>query len=141
MRRRLTHRWMGVAVLAVIAALALGACGDDDDDSGSDDTTAASTTATTGGGESVSLSEVDFKIDPSSVDVKAGEVTFDVTNDGATTHALEVEGNGVEEESDDIAPGESTQLTVDLSKAGNYEMYCPIGNHRQMGMEGEITVG
>ena len=140
MRRRLTHRWIGVAALAVIAALALGACGDDDDDGGSDETSAASTTATTGGGESVAISEIDFEIDPSSVDVAAGEVTFDITNDGAAPHSLEVEGNGIEEGSDTLNPGESTQLTVDLSKAGTYEMYCPIGNHRQMGMEGEITV-
>jgi hypothetical protein len=48
-RRRL-YRGAGVALLAVVAALALGACGDDDDDDGGDDTTAASTTATTGGG-------------------------------------------------------------------------------------------
>jgi plastocyanin len=23
---------------------------------------------------------------------------------------------------------------------GKYEFYCPVGNHKEMGMEGEITV-
>ncbi len=56
------------------------------------------------------------------------------------SHALEVEGNGVEEETDTIGPGESTELTVDLEE-GEYEIYCPVGNHKAMGMVGTLTVG
>jgi uncharacterized cupredoxin-like copper-binding protein len=88
------------------------------------------------------MSETEFKLDPSSVQVdQAGTVTFRVTNDGAVDHALEVDGQGVEEETETIKPGESAELTVDLSKEGSYEIYCPIGNHRDMGMEGTLTVG
>ncbi len=36
-------------------------------------------------------------------------------------------------------PGSSGTLTVDL-KPGTYEFYCPVANHKEMGMEGEITV-
>jgi uncharacterized cupredoxin-like copper-binding protein len=36
--------------------------------------------------------------------------------------------------------GGSAKLTVDLNKPGTYEMYCPVDGHREMGMEGEITV-
>jgi len=67
-------------------------------------------------------------------------VTFTVTNDGQETHALEVEGNGVEEKTDSIAPGDSGTLTVDL-EPGEYEFYCPIDGHRAQGMEGKIVVG
>jgi uncharacterized cupredoxin-like copper-binding protein len=64
-----------------------------------------------------------------------------VTNDGQVTHNLEVEGpNGEQELPSDLAPGDSGTLTVDLSKPGTYEFYCPVDNHKQMGMEGEITV-
>ena len=61
-------------------------------------------------------------------------------NDGSVDHALEVEGGGVEEETDTIAPGESGELTVELA-AGTYELYCPIGNHREQGVEGSVEVG
>ena len=69
----------------------------------------------------------------------AGSVTFDISNDGQTLHNLEIEGNGVEEVSDDLEAGDTTQLTVDL-EPGTYEMYCAIGDHRDQGMEGEVTV-
>ena len=53
-------------------------------------------------------------------------------------HAVEVEGNGVEEESETVTGGE-TELSVDL-EPGTYTYYCPVGKHRQEGMEGTLTV-
>jgi plastocyanin len=128
--------------LAVLA-LAFAGCGDDDDDDGGGGGSAQSSAPTGGGGgETVKLSETDFKITPASPSVsQPGEVTFAVTNDGNTDHALEVEGPGEEQETDTIAPGDSANLKVDLSKDGTFEFYCPIGNHKEMGMEGQITVG
>ena len=32
-----------------------------------------------------------------------------------------------------------TDLSVDL-EAGEYTYYCPVGSHRQQGMEGTLTV-
>jgi uncharacterized cupredoxin-like copper-binding protein len=135
-----------VAVLCgVIAAVAFAACGGSSDDNSSDET-AASTPSTTaggggaGGGETVKISETEYKLTPSDVSVKPGEVTFDVTNDGSTLHNLEVEGPGEEAKTDDLDAGASGQVTVDLSKPGTYEMYCTIDGHRDLGMEGEITV-
>ena len=71
---------------------------------------------------------------------EAGESTFTFANDGGTAHALEIEGGDVEEESETIEPGESTSLTVELA-AGRYVLYCPISNHRELGMEGTLVVG
>jgi uncharacterized cupredoxin-like copper-binding protein len=34
---------------------------------------------------------------------------------------------------------DKASVTVDL-KAGDYEFYCPVGNHRAEGMEGKLTV-
>jgi uncharacterized cupredoxin-like copper-binding protein len=87
------------------------------------------------------VSETDFKLTPADPTVKAGTVTFDVSNDGQTTHSLEVEGpNGEQQLDQDLAPGDKGTLEVDLSKPGTYEWYCPIDSHREQGMEGEITV-
>ncbi|HEX2097708.1 MAG TPA: plastocyanin/azurin family copper-binding protein [Rubrobacteraceae bacterium] len=54
-------------------------------------------------------------------------------------HALEIEGNGIEEETDDIEPGGSAELEVNL-EPGTYELYCPVGNHEERGMVGTVTV-
>jgi plastocyanin len=137
---------VGVALAAVAGALALAGCGDDDDD----ETTASPTETATettdsgggggGGGETVAVTETDFAIDPANPTVQAGTVTFEVTNDGAAPHNLEVEGQGVEAVLDqDLAAGESGTLEVDL-EPGTYEWYCPVGDHAAQGMEGELTV-
>lgn len=134
-----TTRIASLAALAVIVALATMAagCGGDDNDT---TTEPAATGGGGGGGKAVTISETEYKLDPSDPSVSAGKVTFEVSNDGAVDHALEVEGPGEESETETIAPGDSQQLTVDLSKPGSYEMYCPIANHKELGMEGEITV-
>lgn len=118
-------------------ALVLGACGDDDDDGGGDGGGSSSDT----GAQTVSLSETEFKIDPATVTFdKPGPVTFEVSNDGQTVHALEVEGNGIKEETEDIPAGETATLEAELEE-GTYELYCPVGNHKGQGMVGELTVG
>ena len=84
----------------------------------------------------------EFKLDPSRVSVDTpGTYTFKAVNDGQFVHALEIEGHGVEEKTEDIQPGESAELTVDLKEAGDYELYCPVDDHRAMGMDGSVDVG
>ncbi|HEX2233540.1 MAG TPA: hypothetical protein VHG69_09265, partial [Thermoleophilaceae bacterium] len=41
---------------------------------------------------------------------------------------------------DVIEAGQSATVEADLSEGGSVTMYCPVGNHLQMGMEGEIRV-
>jgi uncharacterized cupredoxin-like copper-binding protein len=137
---------LAAAIAAVLSATSLAACGGDE----GEETIAAPTTTTEEGAtgatgaqgtaEEVDVSETEFAIDPANPNVKAGTVTFNVSNDGEIVHNLEVEGNGIEEELDqDLQPGDSGELTVDL-EPGTYEWYCPIGDHAEQGMEGELTV-
>ena len=122
-----------LVVIAILVPFGLVACGDDDDE----ETPAA---GGEGGEQTVAVSETDFAIDPANPTVQAGTVTFEVTNDGQAPHNLEVEGEGIEEELEaDLEAGESGTLTVEL-QPGTYEWYCPVGNHAEMGMEGELTV-
>ena len=122
-------------MLIPIAVLALAGCGGDGDDSGGRTTTSAAAAGTP-----VTMSLADFALEPKTVQLEAaGTYTFMVTNDGQTTHALEIEGNGVEEESDTLSPGDSGEVTVELA-AGEYELYCPIDGHRANGMEGTLVV-
>jgi uncharacterized cupredoxin-like copper-binding protein len=125
--------------LLPLLVLALAACGGS---SGSSKTAAGSGGGGSGGGQTIQVKETEYKLTPSSFTVsKPGTVTFEVKNAGTMGHALEVEGNGVEEKTSTISAGSSAKLTVDLSKNGTYEVYCPIDGHRAMGMEAKLIVG
>jgi plastocyanin len=116
----------------VVTALALAGCGSDDGSS------ASSSSAR----ETIEVHLSEFELDPATVSIQTpGTYTFKAVNDGQFVHALEVEGHGVEEETEDIQPGESAEFTVDLPEAGDYELYCPVGDHRAMGMDGSVDVG
>ena len=133
----------GLCAVAAAVALGLAACGDDDDDesAGTGTGTQEEQPAPEGpASETVTLTETEFKIEPAEVEVeKAGVVEFKVENAGGVTHALEVESADLEEETEDIAPGESATLKVELEK-GVYELYCPIDDHKGKGMTGELRV-
>ena len=136
--------WLAVGVVAAVPLAAAG-CGssDDNSDSTSSGTSSgeSSTTAkATGPGGNVTVSLTDFKLNPSDPTVKSGDVTFNATNDGQTVHSIEVEGPGEEAElPEDLQPGQKGSVTVNLPP-GTYEWYCPIANHKDLGMKGEITV-
>jgi plastocyanin len=113
--------------VALALPLALLACGSDDGEEAS--------------GQQVDVSATEFAFNPPNLQVDAaGTYTFHLTNAGEFEHALEIEGQGIEEGTAVIGGGESADVTVDLSD-GEYEIYCPVGNHREMGMEGTLTVG
>ena len=88
---------------------------------------------------SAKLSE--WKVELSERSVAPGPVTFTVTNEGSIPHALEVEGQGIEQETAEIQPGASATLTLTL-KPGSYEVYCPVGadSHKKLGMMTHLRV-
>jgi uncharacterized cupredoxin-like copper-binding protein len=94
--------------------------------------------------QTIQVSENEFSISPASIELpRAGTYEFAVTNDGQISHALNIEesGGGNEVESGEIGPGEKKTVRFTFSGDGPFEMYCPIGNHKDQGMEGTITVG
>ena len=141
--RRIT--WTLALLLAAGTLLAAG-CGDDEDEGGGG--SAATPEATEepsggggGGGEALMLTADPggaISWEPGELSAPAGSVTITLVNESDTPHAVEVEGNGVEQESETITGGQ-TELSVDL-EAGEYTFYCPVGSHRQQGMEGTLTV-
>jgi uncharacterized cupredoxin-like copper-binding protein len=140
------------AVLALVAA----ACGDDD---GGEETVA-------GGAVDVTVQE--FAVIPATSSAPAGDVTFDVTNEGPDdVHefvvfltdlapdalptiedgSVDEEGEGLElqGEIEDIAVGDTQSVTLDLA-AGNYVLICNIYDadeqeaHYQEGMRVAFSV-
>ena len=138
---RLNRRILHVVVILAGTVLAAAGCGGDDDGSAAT-TPSPATSAETGStatGTVINVDERDFTIELSTMELTPGTYTFVATNNGQTTHALEIEGQGLEEETADLSPGDSAELTVTL-EAGEYELYCPVGNHKDRGMELDITV-
>jgi plastocyanin len=90
--------------------------------------------------ETIRVKETEFKLEPAEITLdKPGTYVFKAVNSGDTVHALEVEGEGIEEETEEIEPGQSAELKVKL-KAGTYELYCPVDGHKEEGMEGKVIV-
>ncbi len=132
-----------LCAVAVALMLGLAACGDDDDDETAGTGTGTQAEQPTPAGppaETISITETEFKLDPADIEIdKAGVVEFEVENAGSVTHALEVESADLEEKTEEIAPGESATLKVEL-EPGTYELYCPVGDHEDRGMTGELRV-
>jgi uncharacterized cupredoxin-like copper-binding protein len=90
--------------------------------------------------ETIEVQETEYSLDPTEITLdRPGTYLFRASNSGEVEHALEIEGEGIEEETEDIQPGESTLLEVNLDP-GTYKLYCPVGDHEERGMIGTVTV-
>jgi plastocyanin len=88
----------------------------------------------------ITVGLADFSIEMAETTFAPGTYTFVVEQQGAMAHALAIEGPGVAEETSIINPGgPAEELTVTLGP-GTYELWCPVANHRQMGMALTIEV-
>ncbi len=136
-----------VGIGAVLGTLAvLVACGNSSDEptsSTASPTTASASTSSSSPaakGTAVTVKETEYKLELSQSTFSPGTYTFTAENDGGTTHALEIEGPGIEEQqTGNLSPGASGSLTVTL-QSGKYELYCPVDGHRDRGMETGISV-
>ena len=143
---RLNRRFAALfAIGAAVAVPMVGCGGSSDDNSTSNAAHPATTTGGSGGDRRRRHGRPHrhrFQVHPSDPTVKSGEVTFNMKNDGQVTHSLEIEdvtpGHDQELEGD-VSPGQSGTFKANLAP-GKYEYYCPVDNHKEMGMEGEITV-
>jgi plastocyanin len=61
---------------------------------------------------------------------------------GERPHNVHIEGNGVSMDvkpDGPVAAGQTFTGTVNL-QPGRYDVWCPVGNHRDQGMVGTLTV-
>jgi plastocyanin len=115
--------------LSLLLAAALAGCGSDDGDTGGEAAPA----------DEVELVATDFAFEPSSLTVDAaGEHTLTLVNEGELPHALAFDD--LDAATGNVDPGASGEVTVEL-EPGSYTIYCPVGNHRDQGMEGTLVVG
>ncbi|MDA3643003.1 hypothetical protein LZ318_19970 [Saccharopolyspora indica] len=126
-----SRRTLGVlfAVITLLTALCAGAT-----------TAAAAQPAPAGGPDAVTVRMVDFRLEQPTW-LPPGRYTFRAINAGAAPHALEISGPGVENaRTPTVRSGDAADLTVTLAP-GVYDFWCPIGDHRQLGMQLYVRVG
>jgi uncharacterized cupredoxin-like copper-binding protein len=90
--------------------------------------------------KTIQIEEVEYELNPAKVTLEEPDTyVFVAKNTGQVVHALEIEGQGIEKETENIQPGQTAKLNVDL-KRGTYVLYCPVDGHKQRGMDGQIKV-
>ena len=122
---------MRAAAVALVAGLVLGvaACGGGNN----------------GGSQpagSIKVTMTEFKFDPSSIDAKAGTITFFLVNGGNTSHDFIIRdgsGNRVAG-SELVSAGDQSVFTASNVAAGTYSYFCDQPGHESSGMKGTLTV-
>ena len=132
--------------LLALAAFGLVACGGGDEETATQPTEAATpTSGGSGGGEAGTFA---LSADPDgalaytedSASVAAGEVTIEFDNPSATGHDVVIEDpGGGDLARTEVISSDTTTATAEL-EPGDYTFYCSVANHRDVGMEGTLTV-
>lgn len=101
--------------------------------------TATSEATTTSEMREITVDGNEFSFTPASLSLMAGEkIKLTFNNKGKFPHNLTIDELGVATKT--TKPGETDGIEFTVSKTGNFEMYCGVGNHRAQGMEGTVDV-
>jgi len=134
-----TRTALRTAVAAFCAALVLAACSNGG--GGQSNSSPGSSANQASSGTRVTVTETEYGLKLPRTSFAPGTYTFVSDNAGKITHALSIDGPGVQDaRTKDIQGGQKATLTVTLKK-GTYDLYCPIDSHKQLGMDQHIQVG
>src|SRR6478609_4248341 len=122
------------AALSIAAALALTGCADKP-------TATAGSTAAGGAGGPITVNATDTACELSATTAKAGTMTFQVTNSGSKVNEfyLYAEGDRIVSEVENITPGLSRELKVEITEPGTFTTSCKPGMVGD-GIRGTFTV-
>lgn len=85
-----------------------------------------------------SVDATSFSFTPSTMTVNKGDTVKITVKNLKGTHDLKIDAFNAGTRT--LQAGESQTITFVADKAGSFEYYCSIGNHRAMGMKGTLTV-
>ena len=107
----------------LLAALALAGC------TAKESTTSSSDTSKAGAPEAITVTASDDKCELSGTEGATGPTTFNITNNGTKVTEFYVYGEGerVMGEVENISPGLSRKLIVQLAEPGTYQTACKPG--------------
>jgi uncharacterized cupredoxin-like copper-binding protein len=101
---------------------------------------AGTTTGASSAAKKVAVTEKEFKIELPSTTLDAGAYEFDLKNDGKIPHDLAIDGPGVAKAHTPTVKGGATATLEVTLKAGEYDFYCSVPGHKQLGMDVKVTV-
>jgi uncharacterized cupredoxin-like copper-binding protein len=135
MNRRFPSRRIAATGAALAMTASFGAVGLTDALGATTPSVAASTASRT-----VRAVETEYHIKLSRTIVAPGRVAITAINKGSVQHGLVINGPGVHDKLIGIvSPGHSATKTVTLRK-GRYDVFCPISDHKMLGMNTHLTV-
>ena len=106
---------------AVLATIVLAACG--------------SGTATP---QELTVDASDFKFDPVTINLKAGEpVQATITNTGTLEHTFTIPDLDVNVS---LAAGQTVTIDFTPAEGGTFELLCTVPGHKDAGMVGTVVV-
>jgi len=125
------------AALAVLFALALAACGGNYAPPSSG---VVASSGGAGGSKEIKVTASDFKFDPNTFTVKAGEkIKVTMTNRGAVDHVWRIDdasGKTIFKFTASVGKTASGEFT--LPEAGTYTLFCDVAGHKEAGMSGKV---
>ncbi len=86
----------------------------------------------------VTVTGQNFSFSPDTIEVKKGDKVKITFKNSGGTHDFIIDAFNVATKRITSGQEETVQFTAD--KAGQFEFYCSVGNHRDMGMKGTLTV-
>jgi plastocyanin len=92
-----------------------------------------------GGTLELAADATDIAYDTTSLTSKPGKVTIDFTNPSALEHDVAIEEEGEEIAGSELIAEGKTSVSAELAP-GTYTFYCTVPGHREVGMEGTLTV-
>ena len=118
--------------LTALLALVAGGCGDDDE---------PGRTVTAKPGKPVVVVADEYRFDPETIVLgAAGRFRVEFENHGSLAHNLRVIDDGSDVGGTDTITGGQRRSATVAVKPGEYELVCTVGDHRELGMEGMLTV-
>jgi uncharacterized cupredoxin-like copper-binding protein len=133
-----------LVLLAALAVLGAGAaCGGGDGGGGNAADKSASETRQAGSAAESSAAAVEvtakeYAFEPKELKLVAGRATTIVLrNGGVIEHDITLDDAGFKLA---VKPTKSDEAKLTIPSAGSYTFYCSVPGHRQLGMEGTVTV-
>lgn len=98
----------------------------------------ATDAGTVGAAKEFTVTAANFSFDPKTINVKVGDKVNITFKNSEGNHDFVIDELNVKTKT--LRAGQEAVAEFTATEAGTYEYYCSVGNHRAMGMVGQLVV-